>query len=159
MNNATIQIIVANEIAFMDIIADWYQKEWSIPPEKTRMLLQKIASSNSQYHFILVIDDEAVATAGLHEDVGITAVEPALKKIKNWLAMVYTVPKHRNKGYASLLCTHIEQLAKENHINKLHLFTHTAEHLYRSLRWKVVKRIHLNQKNIVIMEKKTRDDD
>lgn len=155
MQNIKYTILDASKTTLMCTIADWYYQEWHIPPEKTIELLKNITSDISQYYVVLEIDSEPVATAGLHKKVGIMDIDPDLKQFKNWLALVYTAPKYRKKGYASLLCMHIEEMAKLTGIEKLHLFTHTAESLYSSLNWIPIKRIKHGDKNIVIMEKQT----
>lgn len=141
----------AENNVLIETVAKWYHQEWHIPVEKAIDLLKEIAADPNQYHLVLMINDKPIATAGLHDKLGITSIDPSLKSFKNWLALVYTVPEHRKKGYAALLCTHIEKIAKERDIENLYLFTHTAESLYISLNWKPMKR--LKHKDIVVMKK------
>lgn len=135
------------------VISEWYEEEWQIPTEKTLTLLQKIANDTEQLHVVLTVDDKPVATAGLHTSVGLIAYYPELKVIENWLALVYTVPSERKKGYASILCQHLEAVAKQKGFPILHLFTHSAEHLYRSLNWTTIKYLNQGNKKIALMQK------
>lgn len=74
--------------------------------------------------------DTALGTAALratdlegYEDVG------------PWLGGVYTEPRFRRQGVASVLCRVVESKAAELGIAKLYLFTHGQEKLYADLGW------------------------
>ncbi|WP_293302518.1 GNAT family N-acetyltransferase [Pedobacter sp. UBA4863] len=154
MQNIKYNILAIANTDLINTIAYWYKDEWNLPIEETINMLKGVILDPAQFHMILEVDGVPVATGGLYEKVAILNLVPSLKKHKNWLALVYTVPNQRKKGYASLLCKHIEKIAKLKGIEKLHLFTHTAETLYHTLNWIVVQRINHNDKSITIMEKK-----
>jgi len=148
------QIITELDDSLKKMVAEWYNEEWQIPLVNTLALLDKITGDAAQVHVVLMVDDRPVATAGLHNSVGIMAYYPELSELKNWLALVYTVPSERKKGYATLLCEYLEAVARQKRLPSLHLFTHTAEDLYRSLQWTTTRHLHHGTKKIALMQKR-----
>ena len=53
-----------------------------------------------------------------------------------------------------MVCKHVETHAQAMGIEKIYLFTDTAEHLYRRLGWTELQRLPIGVRNIVVMEKK-----
>ena len=53
-----------------------------------------------------------------------------------------------------MVCKHVETHAQAMGIEKIYLFTDTAEHLYRRLGWTELQRLPMGVRNIVVMEKK-----
>ncbi|WP_343533930.1 GNAT family N-acetyltransferase [Pedobacter sp.] len=153
MNKLKYHVLTINDVALRQTLANWYQQEWQLPVEKTLHLLTEVSSHKLQLQLVLTVNDFPVATAGLHQTVGIVKHYPALKKFDYWLALVYTIPSHRKKGYATLLCQHMEKIAKQRGISKLHLFTATAQALYASMNWKTIQHLQHADKAIAIMEK------
>jgi GNAT superfamily N-acetyltransferase len=101
----------------------------------------------------MTIDNLPIATAGLYHYVGLHDYFPKYKEYPLWLALVYTLPEYRGKGYGSMLCEKIQTLVGDLGFNEIWLFTDTAESLYQRLGWQVVERITLKHRNIVIMKK------
>ena len=52
-----------------------------------------------------------------------------------------------------MLCEAIEAHAKAIGLTELHLFTHTAESLYKRLSWQELERLTLRGREIVVMRK------
>ena len=53
-----------------------------------------------------------------------------------------------------MVCKHVETHAQAMGIEKIYLFTDTAEHRYRRLGWTELQRLPMEARNIVVMEKK-----
>jgi GNAT superfamily N-acetyltransferase len=101
----------------------------------------------------MTLDGVPISTGGLYHHVGLLDKAPHLKVYKHWLALVYTIPKQRNQGYGALICQRIQHHSKSIGIDKLYLFTDTAERLYRRLGWAEIESLSIDSRNIVVMEK------
>ena len=53
-----------------------------------------------------------------------------------------------------MVCKHVETHAQAMGIEKIYLFTDTAEHRYRRLGWTELQRLPMGARNIVVMGKK-----
>ncbi|MBD81434.1 MAG: hypothetical protein CL840_21125 [Crocinitomicaceae bacterium] len=134
-------------------IADWYQKEWNTPIKQTVDRL-----SNSQYegvYFQLVVrkSGKIVATGGLSDNVNLLKVYPEFVKFGPWVALLYTDKEYRNQGIGKALLEQIELNARTCKLDKIYLYTFTAESLYRKSGWKSIERVKYKGHNTVIMEK------
>lgn len=134
-------------------IANWYQMEWKFPLETTLSRLTAITPQKDQFQLVMTRDGVPIGTAGIYNTVRLLEKIPRLNIYKHWLALVYTIPMERGKGYGALLCEKVEEEAKQEGISKLHLFTDTAESLYKRGGWEVMERIEVESRNIVLMEK------
>jgi GNAT superfamily N-acetyltransferase len=101
----------------------------------------------------MTIDNLPVATGGVYHHVGLHDHFSRYKQHPLWLALVYTLPEYRGKGYGSMLCEKIESMVHDLGFNEMWLFTDSAESLYQRLGWQVMERIVLKNRNIVIMKK------
>ena len=146
-------ILQPDDEDIMQLISDWYIGEWNIPKEKTIEKLKAVVNSVSQFQVIMLLNNVPVATAGVYHHVGLLDKEPRFNIYKNWLALVYTIPAMRQKGYGALLCQHIDGHSKKLGIQEMYLFTDTAERLYTRLGWQVMERLPLGERNVVVMKK------
>lgn len=146
--------IKPGDTGYIRLIAEWYQAEWGMDPAGTIRKLQQMSAQTGEFHFLFSINNEPVATGGVHHHVGILDKIPALCEYKHWLALVYTVPSKRHQGLGSQLCTILENHAASLQISELALFTHTAENLYKRLGWSTFQRVKLPDKKIAVMKKK-----
>lgn len=153
MDGVNFKTLQPNDFEIFEIIANWYFIEWKIPPDKTIQRLQTITVDTSQFQILLTLDGIPISTGGLYNHVGLHDKEPRYLIYKKWLALVYTTPNRRNMGYGALLCKHIEELSKKRGINKLYLFTDTAELLYQRLGWFETERVSMDSRNVIIMQK------
>jgi GNAT superfamily N-acetyltransferase len=153
MINIKFHIIQPTDLETIKLIADWYLKQWNIPTEITVKRLQTITADKEQFQVLMTIDSTPVSTGGLYNHVGLLDKEPRLKIYKKWLALIYTTPDKRSKGYGALICKFIQDHAKNLGLTKIHLFTDTAERLYTRLGWTEVEKITVSDRNIVIMTK------
>ena len=97
-----------------------------------------------------MVRDQPVGTASLRLDD-----LPDRPDLSPWLAGVYVVPEHRNKGIASALCKRIAAEASRLGIVQLYLCTEDQENLYRKLGWSVHERLKSRGEDIVVMTNST----
>ena len=145
-------VISSTESHLIQLVASWYEEEWSIPEAKTSEMIGH--RDDKLFHALLTINGEPVATGGIHRNVSVFAIDASLKGYEYWLALVYVRPEFRGKGIGNILCAQLEQEALKRKIEKLHLFTHTAESFYRNQHWQLTKRIFYQDRDIAVMEKK-----
>lgn len=153
MTGPRFQIVQPADESTIRVIAEWYLREWNIPEDKTIQKLKSFTRDGSQFHVLLKLNNDPIATGGHYHHVGLLDQEPRFKVYKNWLALVYTIPGRRGQGLGALLCEYIERLSKDRGIKELFLFTDTAERLYARLGWNELERLTLGERNIIVMKK------
>ena len=153
MKGIQFQLVQPNDHPSFQLIAEWYLSEWKVPIEKTIQRLKSITSDPAQFQVLMTFDNKPVATGGVYDHVGLLDREPRFKVYKSWLALVYTSPESRQKGYGALLCDYIQEHAKHAGIQDMYLFTDTAERLYERLGWAVLERVAMGERNVVVMKK------
>ncbi|MGN6616249.1 MAG: GNAT family N-acetyltransferase [Ilyomonas sp.] len=158
MTKINFKILKPNDQATFQLIADWYLSEWKIPCDKTIERLQTITADNSQFQILMTLNGTPISTGGVYDHVGLLDKEPRLKIHKNWLALVYTLPEKRHQGYGALICKHIQDHSKSLGIYTMHLFTDTAENLYKRLGWTEMERLAMGDRNVVVMKKELLND-
>lgn len=146
------RIITPADGELISLIADWYLDEWSIDKGATIEKLNNFPDEGTPFQMVMTLNGLPIATGGIYLHVGLLVAEPRLKVFQPWLALVYTSPQHRNKGYGAILCKKIQTRAKSMGLNELFLFTHTAERLYKRLGWQQLERINLKGKDIAVMK-------
>ena len=84
-------------------IADWYFSEWKIPILETVQRLTSITADPLQCQVLLTVNGLPVATGRLYSHVGLIDKVPGFDVYRNWLALVYTIPGQRKKGYSAMV--------------------------------------------------------
>ena len=153
MNNIAYKKITPTNNDLISLIADWYFTEWNIDKAATTEHLTSFPNNGIPFQLVMLLDGSPIATGGIYHHVGLLDAIPRLKEFQPWLALVYTLPEHRGKGYGAKLCEEIQAQAKLAGMDQLYLFTHTAESLYKRLGWEQLERIELKGKDIAIMKK------
>src|SRR3982750_3382743 len=92
-------------------ISDCYLSEWNISKDKTIQKISSFAGDTSQFQALLTLNGVPVATGGLYHHVGLLDKEPKFRTYQNWLALVYSIPAERRKGFGALVCNYIEDHA------------------------------------------------
>lgn len=151
--NITYKEIAPSDTGLISLIADWYFDEWNIDKTVTIERLSNFPNNGTPFQQVMTMDGSPIATGGVYHHVGLLDAVPRLKEFEPWLALVYTMPEHRGKGYGALLCEEIQSRTKTLGTKNLYLFTHTAESLYKRLGWEQLERIALKGKDIAIMKK------
>ncbi|SRR6266542_4361177 len=146
-------ILKPNDEPTFKLIADWYLTEWKIPLEKTMQRLPDITADPLQFQVLMMLDSVPIGTGGVYNHVGLLDKEPRFAIYRKWLAVLYTIPAQRKKGYGELMCQYIQEHASSIGIDQLHLYTDTAERLYQRIGWSVVERVTVGERNLVIMAK------
>lgn len=147
------QIVNKDDNKIIDLIAECYFLEWNIPKQTTIKKIKSFSADSKQFQILMTLDNMPVATGGLYNHVGLLDRKPKFRIYKNWLALVYTIPEQRQKGYGALICKYIQEHSKKIGFEKLYLFTDTAERLYNRLGWTELERLQLGNRNVVVMEK------
>ena len=147
------QIVQSADRQAMLLIAGWYFSGWHIPVETTMERLQAVTSDSKQFQVLMLLDGRPISTGGIYDHVGLLDKEPGFKIYKKWLALVYTIPEERGRGYGAAICSYIQKHSGILEFEKIRLFTDTPESLYRRLGWKETERLTVNDRNIVVMEK------
>ncbi len=158
MANIKFHIVTPNDNHTIELIANWYLNEWKIPVDKTIPRLQTITADQTQFQVLMTLDNVPISTGGVYDHVGLLDKEPKFKVYQNWLALVYTTPDKRHQGYGAAICSYIQDYSKHIGLNKIHLFTDTAERLYKRLGWDEMERLKLGERNIVVMKKELLQD-
>ena len=153
MTEIKYQIITADDNENIELIAHWYLSEWNIPIQTTIEKTKKLSATNCEFQVLMTLDNKPISTGGLYNHVGLLDKEPRLKIYKNWLALVYTTPENRGKGFSALTYKHIQAHSKDMGLKEIYLFTRTAENLYKRLQWQQLERLALGGKDIVVMKK------
>lgn len=68
-----------------------------------------------------------------------------------WLAGLYVVPARRNGGIGRRLVHAAIAKARELQVEKLYLYTPTAEQFYATLGWQVLERTHYQEIPVTVM--------
>lgn len=153
MNHVEFKIVQPDDPLSLNLIADWYFSEWQIPAETTLERLMTIAADKEQFQVLMTLNGTPVATGGIYHHVGLLDRMPHLNIYRNWLALVYTLPFKRGRGYGAALCNYIQDHCRVLGIEKIHLFTHTAEAFYLRNGWTEMERMDVQGRNIVVMER------
>jgi GNAT superfamily N-acetyltransferase len=153
MGSIEFQIVQSTDESIIRLIAGWYLSEWNIPMERTIQKLNTVRGDNSQFQVIITLDTIPIATAGLYHHVGLLDKEPRFRIYRNWLALVYTIPQKRRQGIGALICNYVTDYSKKMGVKEMHLYTDTAENLYKRLGWHHLERLSLGERNIVVMKK------
>lgn len=148
-----ISILDPNDKFSIDIIAHWYFNEWNIPIEKTIQRLSTQPNNDTIVQAILTIDGKLIATGGLCNNVNIYNEHPEMNQFKPWIALLYTQVGYRNKGLGQKLLEFIEQRASQNKLNRICLYSFTAESFYKRNGWTEIKRVDYKNHETVVMEK------
>lgn len=152
MENIQFHLIKLSDKQRIELISQWYLNEWNIPMEDTLNKINNLSLDRQEFQILMTLNQEPIATGGIYRHVGLIDKLPHLKMYKNWLALVYTLPSYRGKGYGAKLCQHIKHQSIYLGLQEIYLFTHTAENLYTRLGWQVIERQSLGGKDIAVMK-------
>ncbi|QHT71650.1 GNAT family N-acetyltransferase [Rhodocytophaga rosea] len=153
MSKIQFKLISPGDHETIELIAQWYEIQWNIPASVTIKKINAFSTNGLERQVIMLLENSPVATAGIYHHVSLVDKVPRFGMYKHWLALVYTLPAHRNKGLGALVCNYMQDQAKALGIAQLYLFTHTAETLYTRLGWHPIERLELGGKNIAVMKK------
>lgn len=133
-------------------IAGWYSEEWNAPLKK--ILAQLSGSDDVILHLAAMLNDEVVAAGGLYNEVNLFKVRERFRKYKPWIGLLYTKKSYRDRGIGTRLLNRIEADAGKRGLDRIYLYTFTAESLYRRCGWKVIDRVPYKGHETAVMEKR-----
>src|SRR5438067_10724629 len=113
MDRPEFHIVSPTDNKTIELIADWYLSEWNISKDKTIQRISSFPRDTSQFQAIMTLGGVPVSTGGLYHHVGLLDKEPRFRTYQNWLALVYTIPAERRKGFGALICNYIEDQARK----------------------------------------------
>lgn len=154
MNGIQFRTLQPSDEELIQLVANWYLSEWKIPVDVSMEKIKTLPKGSAQLQVLLTIDGQPVATGGLYNQVALLQREPRFGIYKHWLALVFTEPQYRNKGYGALICNYIQEAARAQGLQQICLFTHSAESLYRRLGWQELERLDAGGKKVVVMKLK-----
>lgn len=134
-------------------IAHWYFNEWNTPIEKTIQRLSSQPNDDTIFQAALTVNGKLVATGGLCNEVNIYKKHPELNRFKPWVGLLYTQREYRNKGLGQKLLGFIEQFAQEIGLNRIYLYTFTAESFYKSCGWSGIEKVDYKEHDTLVMTK------
>ncbi|MEP6947793.1 MAG: hypothetical protein ABI863_00900 [Ginsengibacter sp.] len=158
MTDIRFHILQPGDNDTFQLIAEWYSNELKIPMHHTIQKLKSVTADRSQFQALMTLDGSPVSTGGLYNHVGLLDKEPGFNIYKNWLAIVYTIPEQKQKGYGALIGKYIQEHSKKLGLEKMYLFTDTAERLYNKPGWAELERLQPGDRNVVVMEKNLNND-
>jgi hypothetical protein len=153
MNIFSFENVKPDNLDEINLIAEWYLKEWNIPKETTVQKISLCSEVGIPFQLLMKMNGSPIATGGIYNHVGLLEYEPKYKMYGPWLALVYTSPENRNKGYGASLCEKIQEISKSLGLKEIYLFTFTAESLYKKIGWQEIERLNYKGKDTVIMKK------
>lgn len=153
MSRILFQRVKPDDKKSIELIAEWYQREWNIAPQATIQKISNYPAEGVPFQILMTIDSLPVATGGLYHHVGLLDYEPKYKIYGPWLALVYTTLENRNKGYGVLLCEKIQEISKGLGLKEIFLYTFTAEALYKRIGWEPLERVNYRDRDAVVMKK------
>ncbi len=153
MSKIEYQIVKPDDTETIELIANWYLKEWNIPANKTIERLSTMPVGDVPFQVILTVDGLPIATGGLYNHTAQYDYEPYFKINGAWFALMYVTEKNRNHGYGALLSEKIQTLSKGYGLKEIFLFAYTGETLYKRLGWLQIARVSSTDKNLAVMKK------
>jgi GNAT superfamily N-acetyltransferase len=154
LSHIEFHIVTSKDDKYLQLIAEWYADGWELDKDTAIQKITSFTEDTWQFQVLLTVDGTPVCTAGLYDHVRLLDKEPRFRAHKYWLALVYTAPAYRGKGYGALLCNYITDRAASIGIKEIYLFTHAADEFYKKIGWIEVERFLLGgEKNTVIMKK------
>jgi predicted N-acetyltransferase YhbS len=133
---------LADHPDLVPVLARWHHAEWgSLIRDWTLELAESELRSHTRRRalsttVVALERGEPVGSASLlEEDM------PDMPPLGPWLASVYVVPDHRNRGIGGLLVSRIVEEAQALGVERVYLFTGNARPYYESRGWQVLQPI------------------
>jgi GNAT superfamily N-acetyltransferase len=137
----------------LPICAAWRYREFfsetGTSLEDSRQQLLTIAAARNGE--VAVVADVGGMPAGVCLYVH-NEIDPA-HDLSPWLASLYVVPEFRRGGIATALVAAIEDHARRQGKDRMHLYTISAEPFYRRLGWTVGERFAWHGEAFVLMQR------
>lgn len=132
-------------------LADWHHAQWSyLYPgqtlaERTKTMRLHLCDKLIPSTY-LAIDHDLVGSASMIENDMETRPE-----LTPWLASVYVDKPYRNQGIGRALVKHVIDVAANNSIKRLYLFTPDMQSFYQDIGWQFYDRENYHGEEVTIM--------
>lgn len=153
MSKIEFQIVKPDDTKTIELIADWYLKEWKIPAQTTIERLSALQIGGVPFQVMMTLAEVPIATGGLYNHIAQHDHEPYFKINGAWFALMYVAEKNRNLGYGAMLSEKIQTLSKSYGLKEIFLFAYTGETLYKRIGWLQIARVSSKDKDIAVMKK------
>jgi GNAT superfamily N-acetyltransferase len=146
-------VALRDRMDLVPVVAKWAHEEfWSYAGrtlEQTQVLFTPVPRETwLPRTFVLLQGETPVGTASIVEhDLDIRP------ELAPWLAALVVDRAARGRGHSRTLIKFVEDLARDNGVETLWLFTWSAEGLYAKLGWRAVERPEHNGYEVVVMNK------
>jgi len=139
----------------LEKLAAWHHDQWShLYPGQTLAERTKTMRSHLSEQLMpstyLAIDHDLVGSASIIESDMETRPE-----LTPWLASVYVDEPYRNQGIGRTLVKHVIDVAANNGIKRLYLFTPDKESFYQSIGWQYYASENYHGEDVTIMYRDT----
>lgn len=151
-NTGSIRCLTAFDTACINQSIAWYCSHWGRDDAYWRSRLDEVIGHSPYVHAAVFVDDIMVCSGGIHPTVSLVNRFPHLEEIGHWLALIYTPPDARGKGYATALCRFLQDYAGQHHLQPFYLFTDSAASMYQKLGWVLVERLTAEQRTLAVMQ-------
>jgi N-acetylglutamate synthase-like GNAT family acetyltransferase len=134
-------------------LAQWHHDEWSyLNPggsiEKRVEKMRAYLNENLIPTMLIAIDgDEVWGSAALS-----TSDMDTKPELSPWLANVYVRSDKRGSGVGAKLVKSIMDLARQNQLPRIYLFTPDQENFYAKLGWKTISKESYRNSPVTIMQ-------
>ena len=152
MSNIAYYIVKPDDIKTIELISDWYLKEWNIPAKTTIQQLSALPIEGVPFQVMMALDGLPIATGGLYNHIAQHDHEPHFKINGAWFTLIYTTNENQNRGYGALLCEKIQDLSKRHGLKSIFLFAYTGETLLKQLGWQQIARVSSKKRDIPLMK-------
>ena len=136
------------------MLARWHREEWGhlTPGRSLREWTDRLSKrANRDRIPLTVIAFENEQPVGL---ASIVLYDMDTRKdLSPWLAGVFVAPAFRRRGFGAALVTAIEEHASRLGVERLYLYTNSAQGLYEQLGWQEIEREAYRGREVIIMSK------
>lgn len=145
---------LANHPEFIPALAVWHHKEWAYlrPGDsveaRTERLRKACGRGEIPSVFIAFDGSTLLGSAMLIAHDMETRME-----LTPWLAGVFVAPERRGQGIGSMLVGRVVECAAGLGVERLYLYTPSAERMYSRLGWLVVERALYRGADVLVMQR------
>ena len=109
------------------------------------------------FQLVVINNSQLIASSGLCQQVNLTNVYPEFERIGPWIGLFFVDQTYRNQGVGKALLSEMELKSKGMGLDKIYLYTYTAESFYKKNGWKSIKTIKYKNCDTAIMAKDFND--
>jgi GNAT superfamily N-acetyltransferase len=144
---------IADHLDLVDVVARWHWDEWGHTDPGgslqswTEGLRQRTNRDRIPATYVALDEDELLGSVTLVEHDMSTRLD-----LSPWLAGVYVKPERRGQGVGSALVRHATECAAQMGVQRLYLYTRSAQGFYEKLGWQHLAEDHYEGRRVSIMQ-------